>query len=163
MLQDNTLRFKHKETGEDTDMKSKRLMDKPEMYALVFDAGDEVVTQMTDFARQQELSASQFTGLGAFSDVVLGFFNFEKKDYDRTVINEQVEVVSLIGDVTLDNGNPKLHPHVVVARHDGTAHGGHLLQAHVRPTLEVVITETPAHLRRKIDPKTGLPLIDPAL
>ena len=122
-------------------MKSKLLLDKPQIHAVVFDTGDEVITCMTDFARQQALSASQFTGLGAFSDVVLGFFNFEKKDYDRIIIDEQVEVVSFIGDVTLVNGKPKLHPHVVVAKRDGTAHGGHLLQAHVRPTLEVVITE----------------------
>lgn len=144
-------------------MKSKLLLYEPQIHALVFDTGDEVIAEMTDFAKRQELSASHFTGLGAFSDVVLGFFNFEKKDYDRIVIDEQVEVVSFVGDVTLADGEPKLHPHVVVTKRDGTAHGGHLLQAHVRPTLEVVITETPVHLRRKVDEETGLPLIDTTL
>ena len=91
---------------------------------------------------------------------MLGFFDFEQKHYKHIPIDEQVEVVSLVGDVSLKDGKSKLHPHAVVARRDGTAHGGHLLQAHVRPTLEVVITETPAHLRRKVDEATGLPLIN---
>ena len=129
-------------------------------FAVVFDKGDEAVEGLTAFAREQRLSASRFTGLGAFSDAVLGFFDWQKKDYRRIRIDEQVEVVALIGDVALDERDePKLHPHVVVSKADGTAHGGHLLAAHVRPTLEVVVTESPAHLRRRMDAETGLPLI----
>lgn len=129
-------------------------------FAVVFDKGDEVVESLTAFAREHGLSAAQFTGLGAFSDVVLGFFDWQRKDYERIQIEEQVEVVALVGDVTLGEGDePKLHPHVVVAKSDGTAHGGHLLEGNVRPTLEVVLSETPAHLHRRTDAETGLPLI----
>jgi predicted DNA-binding protein with PD1-like motif len=61
--------------------------------------------------------------------------------------------------VALADGEPKIHAHVVVGRRDGTALGGHLLDARVRPTLEVVLVETPATLRRTIDKTTGLPLL----
>ena len=71
-----------------------------------------------------------------------GYFDWLKKDYTRIPIEEQVEVLALVGDITL-NDEPKLHTHVVVSKADGTAHGGHLLEAHVRPTLEVIITESP--------------------
>lgn len=142
-------------------MKSKLLLEgDQQVHAVIFDAGDEVISGLTEFAERHGLSASHFTGIGAFSDAVLGFFDVEKKDYERIPIDEQVEVVSLVGDVSLKGGKPQLHAHVVVARRDGSAHGGHLLEAHVRPTLEVIITETPAHLRRELDDATGLPLID---
>jgi len=142
-------------------MKYKLIHDGPQKtYAVVFDPGDEVVSGLVGFAEHHGLSASQLTGLGAFSDVVLGFFDLETKDYERIPIDEQVEVVSFVGDIALKDGKPKLHPHVVVAKRDGSAWGGHLLEAHVQPTLEVIIIESPAHLRRQTDEATGLPLIE---
>jgi predicted DNA-binding protein with PD1-like motif len=143
-------------------MKSKLLNTAPERtYALVFATGDEVAQGLLAFAQKEQLSAARLTGLGAFSDVTLGYFEWEKKEYRRIPIEAQVEVVSLIGDIALDvKGNPKLHAHVTVAKSDATAWGGHLLEAHVRPTLEVLLIESPSHLTRKSDPETGLALLD---
>jgi predicted DNA-binding protein with PD1-like motif len=141
-------------------MRSKLISeDAQRTYAVVLETGDEAVSCLTEFARKHRLSASQFTALGAFRDCVLGYFDWEKKDYTRIPIDEQVEVLALVGGIALNDGEPKLHPHVVVGKADGTAHGGHLLEAHVRPTLEVIITESPAHLQRCSDPETGLALI----
>jgi predicted DNA-binding protein with PD1-like motif len=128
-------------------------------FVLVFDTGDEVVAGLLSFAKENGLAASHFTGIGAFSEVTLGFFDWERKDYRKLPVREQVEVLSLIGDIALNEGEPKVHAHVVVGKSDGTAHGGHLLEAYVRPTLEVVIVESPEHLRRKTDEETGLALI----
>ena len=143
-------------------MKSKLIHDGGEKtFAIVFDAGDEVVAGLLDFAREHKLAASHLTGLGACERVTLGFFESERKDYKRIFINEQVEVMSLVGNISLEeNGEPKVHAHVVVGKSDGTAHGGHLVEGRVRPTLEIVLVETPAHLRRRTDPATGLALID---
>jgi predicted DNA-binding protein with PD1-like motif len=129
-------------------------------FAVIFDTGDEVASGLAEFARANNLSAAQFTAIGAFRDVTLGYFNWEKKDYKRIPLHEQVEVLSLLGDVALDEqGGPKVHAHVVLGRSDGSACGGHLLEAHVRPTLEVILTESPAHLHRRHDPESGLALI----
>ena len=129
-------------------------------YAVIFDTGDEVVKGLTDFAREQRLSGSHFTAIGAFQDVTLGYFDWQKKEYLKIPLREQVEVLSLVGDVALKpDGSPQLHAHVVVGRSDGTTRGGHLLEAHVRPTLEVVLVESPVHLQRKHDPESGLALI----
>lgn len=85
----------------------------------------------------------------------------QRKDYERIPIGEQVEVVSLVGDVALGpDGAPKLHVHVVLAKRDGSAWGGHLIEARVQPTLEVMLVESPSHLQRRIDTATGLALID---
>ena len=142
-------------------MKSKLINDGPQKtYVLVLDKGDEAVGSIEGFARENCIAAAQLTGIGAFSDVVLGFFDWEMKDYRRIPLNEQVEVVSLLGDIALGpNGKPALHPHVVVSRVDGIAMGGHLLEAHVRPTLEVVLTESPRHLHKRKDSDSGLALI----
>ena len=129
-------------------------------FAVVFDTGDEVATGLLAFAKEKGLAASHFTAIGAFSDVTFGFFDLGTKDYQKLQINEQVEVLSLIGDIALSKGEPKVHAHVVVGKADGTAHGGHLMEAHVRPTLEVFVVESPNRLVRTIDEETGLPLIN---
>ncbi len=130
-------------------------------WALIFDKGDEPVSGLTAFAKSQGLGGAHFTAIGAFSEVTLGYFDRKARDYKKIPLREQVEVLSLIGDVALDRGEPKVHAHVVVGRADGEARGGHLLEARVWPTLEVVLTESPRHLRKRHDPETGLALIDP--
>jgi predicted DNA-binding protein with PD1-like motif len=129
-------------------------------WAVVFETGDEVIAGLMEFASKNQLGASHFTAIGALADAMLGYFNLEKKDYKRIPINEQVEVLSLIGDVALQNGKPKIHAHVVLGKSDGSACGGHLLRATVRPTLEVIVTDSPAHLQRKMHADVGLALIE---
>ncbi len=141
-------------------MKTKVVNETPHTLVIVFDAGDEVVEGLMRAANDFKLSASQFTAIGAFSEVTLGYFNLEKKDYQKIPVQEQVEVLSLIGDIALRDAEPVVHAHVVVGKSDGSAYGGHLLSARVRPTLEVVLTESPKHLHRKLDPELGLALID---
>jgi predicted DNA-binding protein with PD1-like motif len=142
-------------------MKAKLLSQgQPKTYAVIFDTGDEVASGLLAFAREQRLSGSHLTAIGAFRDVTLGYFDWQTKDYKKILVREQVEVLSLVGDIALkEDGTPQLHAHVVVGKSDGSAWGGHLVEAHVRPTLEVIVVESPEHLRRKHDPETGLALI----
>lgn len=132
-------------------------------FALVFDKGDEVVAGLTGFAKAESIGAAHFTAIGAFSEATLGYFERDRKDYKRMRVTEQVEVLSLLGDIAVDQGGaPKVHAHVVVGLSDGQTRGGHLLDARVWPTLEVILVESPAFLRKRHDPDSGLALIDPA-
>lgn len=142
-------------------MKHKLINEAPERtYAVVLDVDDEPVACLTTFAKAEHLDAARFAGIGAFSEAVLGFFDLQRKDYEKIPIGEQVEVVSLIGDIALGpDGVPKLHAHVVLAKRDGSAWGGHLMSAKVQPTLEVMLVESPSYLQRRIDAATGLALI----
>ena len=141
-------------------MKHKLINDAhPKIYVLVFDTGDEVMNLLKAFAQQQDLHTSQFSAIGAFENAVLGFFDFSIKDYKRIPVNEQVEVLSLNGDIVIHENKPMIHAHVVLGKPDGMAIGGHLISATVKPTLEIILTESPMLLQRKIDPETGLPLI----
>jgi uncharacterized protein len=141
-------------------MKSALLLDRAERtFVVVFDKGDEVVEGLTVFAGRERLRASHITAIGALSDVTLGYFDRGRREYRQIPIREQVEVLSLLGVVTLDGEKPKVHAHIVVGTADGSARGGHLLEGHVWPTLEVVVEESPAHLQRRTDPDSGLALI----
>ena len=129
-------------------------------YVVVFDADDDVNAGLLDFAEENHLEAGHFTAIGGFRDVVLGYYDWDAKKIVRNQIVEQVEVVSLIGNFARSpEGTPQFHAHVAVARRDGTMWGGHLLEAHARPTVEVVVTESPAHLQRTYDQQTGMAVI----
>ena len=134
----------------------------PKTWALVFDKGDEAIETLTRFAKEHGLGGAHLTAIGAFSEVTLGYFDRSLRDYKRIPLREQVEVLSLLGDVALDAGVPKIHAHAVVGLADGSTRGGHLLEGRVWPTLEVILIETPRHMRRRHDPESGLALIDPA-
>jgi uncharacterized protein len=125
-------------------------------YVLIFETGDEFVFGLQSFAEENRLAGSHFTAIGAFQSATLGYFDWQERKYIPIEIREQVEVLILAGDIALQDGKPKLHAHVVVGKRDGSAHGGHILKASVRPTLEVVLSESPQHLRRVDDPDSGI-------
>jgi uncharacterized protein len=129
--------------------------------ALVLEQGEEAMAALGSFAAERRLGASHFTAIGAFSRATVAYFDGPTKQYRHIDINEQVEVLSLVGDIVIEQDRPKVHGHVVLGKVDASAHGGHLLEGYVRPTLEIVVTEAPRHLRRRFDPASKLALIDP--
>jgi uncharacterized protein len=129
--------------------------------ALVLEPGEEAIAAVTSFSVARRLGTSHFTAIGAFSRAVVAYFDWPTKRYVKIEIDEQVEVLSLVGDIVIEQERPRVHAHVVLGKADATAHGGHLVEGHVGPTLEIVVTETPRHLHRRFDPESTLPLIDP--
>lgn len=141
-------------------MQSKLLQNDPtRTFAVVFDTGEEVADGLLRFAREHDLSAARLTAIGALQRATLAFFDVDDKDYKEIPIEDQVEVLALVGNIARYEGAPKLHAHVVVGMRDGTTRGGHLLEAYARPTLEVMLTETPGSLQREMDEESGLPLL----
>ena len=130
-------------------------------FVVVLDSGEEAMACLQRFAEAHGIGAAQFTAIGAFSDADLAYFDWEQKTYLPERIEEQVEVAALTGDIALGpDGKPALHAHCVLGHRGGRASAGHLTRGRVRPTLEIVLTESPAHLRKRHDPETGLTLID---
>jgi predicted DNA-binding protein with PD1-like motif len=132
-----------------------------ETRIVILDSGEEAFAALTKFANDAQLTAASLTAIGAFEKATVGWFDFEKKTYRKIVIGEQCEVLSAIGDVAIgDDGRASLHVHVVLGLSDGATRGGHLLAGTVRPTLEVILTDTPSHLRRRKRSGLGIALID---
>ena len=129
-------------------------------YVVVCDPGDEAVSALTQFARAEQLEAAQITAVGGFESATVGWFDREARDYRRIPVDEQCELLSLIGDVAEGQDGPIVHMHAVLGLSDGTTRGGHLLEGRVFPTLEAIVTETPAELRRILRPDIGIALID---
>ena len=129
-------------------------------YAVVFAKGDEVLSGLTAFAAQEKIVSAFFTGIGAFEHAKFGWFDAAKKAYRDIVVGEQVELVSLVGDIGLVNGQGQVHTHGAVSLPDGTLRGGHLLEAVVWPTAEVFCTALPTALTKEEDAETGLSLFN---
>ena len=130
-------------------------------YLLVFHTGQEVMNGLLAFARKHKLVAGHLTGIGAVSDAVIGYFDPQTKSYWRLHEKGQAEILSLTGNLDLYDNQPFLHVHVALGRSDGSARGGHLFEATVRPTVELALTVYRKPVRRKVDPETGLPLLTP--
>ena len=129
-------------------------------YVLVLDPGDEAIAVITAFAREQSLTAAQVTAIGAFEQATVGWFDRVARQYRPIDVSQQCEVLSLVGDIAAGSDGPQPHVHAVLGLPDGSTRGGHLLNGHVWPTLEVIIRETPAELRKTDRPEIGLALID---
>lgn len=146
-------------------MRSKLLReaDGARTFVAVFESGEQVMEPLREFLRAENVTAARLTGIGALEQVTLGYFDWDRKCYEQHRVSGQMELLSLAGDVALQDGEPQVHAHVVVGRRDTTTRGGHLIDATVRPTLELIVEDAPAHLRKRVDRETGLALIAPQL
>ena len=141
-----------------------KLVSKPgetRVWIAVLATGEEAKQSLLSLAKKENIEAASFVALGAFEKATIGYFNWQTKKYQPIPVDEQVEVIALVGDIVPDEtGKPSLHAHTVLGRADGSTRGGHLIEGRVRPTLEITITETPAHLTRRQHPELGVALIE---
>jgi predicted DNA-binding protein with PD1-like motif len=131
-------------------------------YAVIFYDGDEAFSGLLEFAEKYHITSAHFTAIGAVRDATLGWFDPARKMYKKISIDGQHEVIGMSGDIAAYQGKPVVHAHMTVGDSDGTMRGGHVLAAHVSPTLEVMVTVDPITMQKRFDPATDLTLIDPA-
>lgn len=131
------------------------------MWFVILERGEKVKEQLLALVKQESIENASFVALGAFEKATIAYFDWEKKKYQPIPVDVPVEVITLVGDVAPDDkGKPSLHAHTVLGLSDGSTRGGHLMEGHVRPTLEITVTETPAHLVRHKHPDLGVALIE---
>jgi uncharacterized protein len=135
--------------------------ERDKLFALVLDPGEEAFNAIQEFAGTRGIGAASVTAIGAFERATVGWFDFSARTYRRIPIDEQCEVLSILGDIGRDDqGKPSVHLHAVLGLSDGSTRGGHFLEGVVHPTLEVMVTETPERLRRTKRPELGIALLD---
>jgi uncharacterized protein len=132
-------------------------------YAVIFYQGDEAFSGLLEFAEKYHVTSAHFTAIGALNGATLGWFDPQRRMYKKIPIKGQHEVIGMSGDIALYQGKPATHTHMVVGGPDGTTRAGHVLEAYVSPTLEVMVTVDPVAMHKRLDPETDLTLIDPAL
>ncbi|SEB55546.1 PPC domain-containing DNA-binding protein [Terriglobus roseus] len=131
------------------------------VYAIIFLKGDEVLSGLTDFAIANHVGNAHFTGIGAVNSATLAWLDLPHKIYNGIPVTEQVEVLTLTGDIATFNSKPVIHMHAVLGRHDGTTVGGHVFELNVNPTVEVFLTANTTPLAKRADEESGMKLIDP--
>lgn len=131
-------------------------------YVLIFSPGDEVRSGLNEFAQNYDVKSAHYTAIGDVYSGKLGFFDYERKMF-RVIPIDTSEIASFIGNIALFNGKAVAHTHVSIALKDGSVKGGHLLELHVGPTLEVFVTVEPTALYKKIDKRFDAGIIDPTL
>jgi len=131
-------------------------------YAVIFYKGDEAFSGLLEFAEKYHVTSAHFTAIGAVSGATVAWFDPQRKMYKKIPIVGQHEVIGMSGDIALYQGKPVVHTHMVVGNPDGATQGGHVLDAYVSPTLEVMVTVDPKSMHKRFDPETDLTLIDPA-
>jgi predicted DNA-binding protein with PD1-like motif len=132
-------------------------------YAVIFYQGDEAFSGLLEFAEKYHVTSAHFMAIGALNRATLGWFDPQRKMYKKIPIAGQHEVIGMSGDIALYQGKPVVHTHMIVGGPDGTTRAGHVLDAYVSPTLEVMVTVDPIAMKKRLDSATDLTLIDPGL
>jgi predicted DNA-binding protein with PD1-like motif len=123
---------------------------------LRFESGEHVAATLLDWLTEEGIGYAAMTGLGAVSGATVSYWNAGTQQYESHDLDEQMEVVSLIGNVTLKGGNPFAHIHVTLGRRDLFVVGGHFNDAIVHPTLEVWLRTESEPVHRALDESCGL-------
>jgi len=129
-------------------------------YLVRLDTDEEVVGAITRFAAEEKIDAGSLTGIGAVRDIVLGYFDRSAREYLRQTLTGEWEILSLSGNLALKDGRPFAHLHVTLGGREFQTLGGHLFEARVGATVELVVRPLPGYQLRTLDDATGLYLLD---
>ncbi|QQG48954.1 MAG: DNA-binding protein [archaeon] len=121
--------------------------------------GSKIPGEILRLAAKEGVRTASVEGIGAVRRLKLAYYNPATKKYEEHRYAENLEVTSLLGNITTKDGAPFLHAHATLGRRDMSVIGGHLLSAEVHPLLEVVITKTTNDAVRRFDEELGLNLI----
>jgi uncharacterized protein len=129
-------------------------------YSIRFERGEKVLEMFHAFLKERGVEWGHFSALGALESLELGFYRLATKEWaPRHFLSEELEVCSWSGNVAIRDGEPWAHTHAVVGRDDGTTLGGHVFEATVGATLELVLIVLPGRMEREWDPEIGLELL----
>jgi predicted DNA-binding protein with PD1-like motif len=129
-------------------------------YVIRLERGDEIIDSLKTLMEKEDIRGGFFFGLGAVKNVSLGYFDVEKKEYKEKSFMQDFELTSMVGDVAFSGDKIIVHAHVTLAGEDFKAVAGHLNKATVTATTEIVFNPVVGKLSKKIDPITGLNLMD---
>jgi hypothetical protein len=129
-------------------------------FQLRFESGESVASPLLAWLKEQEIGYASMTGLGAVNSARVSYWHAESREYEPHELNEQMEVVSLIGNVTIKDGEPFTHIHITLGRRDLSIAGGHFNDMVVHPNLEIWVRPEEATVERTLEESSGLYLMN---
>ena len=129
-------------------------------YIVRLDKGEEIVTALKKFCRAQNIKLGTVSGIGAANRVKIGLFDPVEKKYHDQEFSGNFEIVSLSGNITTMDGEVYLHLHIAVGDEKQRVYGGHLGQAVISATAEIVVNIFNGEVNRYFDDEVGLNLLN---
>lgn len=130
------------------------------IYLIRIDKDEKIIASLTEFIDKEKVKAGYFSGVGAVSHCTTKLYNYEKKEYIEQNFQEKMEITSLTGNIALFNGKPVIHAHINLGDSEMNIRGGHLQEAVVGSTCEIVLNVFDMEIKRKPDEDTGLNILD---
>lgn len=127
-------------------------------YVVRIDRGEEVIEQLTKFCRQENIPSAGVYGIGAADRVVIGLYSVANRKYRKTELTGEMEITSLVGNISQKDQEPYLHLHINVCNQEMKILGGHLNECRISATCELIVTPGEGGIGREFDPQTGLNL-----
>lgn len=124
-------------------------------YVVRLEKGEELVESIKELAKKEDIMLGRVSGMGAVNRVEVSIYGVETKEYLKKEINEEMEIVSLEGNIARKDGEPILHLHTSVACEDCRVFGGHLHSADISVTAEIIIDVIDGELTKEFDEETG--------
>jgi len=137
-----------------------RFTQQGDLHVIRFEDGELFPGRFLEFLATRSIFSGDFSGIGAMSSVRLAYFDTEIRAYADLDIDEQMEVLALVGNVARHAEQPLVHAHITLGRRDYTTLGGHLREGIVCPTLEIYLRSGTEALERTIDQRYGLPTLE---
>ena len=130
-----------------------------EDYFIYIEKNEKVMDTLTRFCRDQAITNAKISGIGAVKQSEIGAYDTVGKEYIRKQFPDVWELVSYEGNVTLKDGDPFVHGHVVLSNHDMKTIGGHLFEMTVAAVGEFFLRKFDNDAYREINEDVGLPCI----
>ena len=137
----------------------KIILDKGSIYVIRFDQGEEVIETIKKICFEKNMEAGFFFGLGAARELVLSHYDIDRKQYNDTPINEDLEIAGIFGNVTRKDGEVYIHAHGSFSDKNFKTYAGHVKKVIVSGTCEIVLEMLHEPILREHDSKSGLNLL----
>ena len=131
-----------------------------ERYIIKIKRGEWILKSLKEFFDKEKIKNGFFIGLGAVRKVKLGIYNFYNKEYETNMFEEDLEINSLTGNVTLVDGKAFPHAHIVLGKSNFTTLSGHLMDGEVSVVCEIIFIKLDSDIEWKFDKETGLRVME---
>jgi predicted DNA-binding protein with PD1-like motif len=131
-----------------------------EAFVVRLETGEEIHASLKELARLERIDVAGIEGIGAVYDAVLGYFDRVAREYLRRTVPEEMEILSLAGNLAIKESRPFAHLHIVLGGQNCEAVAGHLFEGKTGATCEMIVRPLKGFVQRKLDPVTGLYLLD---
>ncbi len=133
---------------------------KNHQFMVVLKQGEKLIESLTAVLKEKEIQGANLTAIGAVKDVELGYYDLHHKNYVKKCFEgDDYELISLMGNLSLKEGEPFVHLHALISDKEFNVYGGHLFELTVAVTAEIFVTPLGAMPIRKMDSEIGLALI----